>query len=114
MKTVPEGSAATSSRDATRTGSSMFERIDATWLEDGAVLAFVLTFAFGPPALAAYYLGPVRTALRRRAMASRCRVCIGCGYDLSGRAKAQAACPECGRHILTRDAVIFWARFLLG
>lgn len=87
----------------------------ARWSIQGpALLTFVLVFAFGPPALAMAYLGPIRTRLRRRVIAARCRLCVTCGHDLTGRPLSTQTCPECGRILSTRDAVIYWSRFLTG
>ena len=40
--------------------------------------------------------------VRRRLVGTGCRVCFGCGYDLSGLPD-DGACPECG------EAYLLWA-----
>ncbi|MAY75522.1 MAG: hypothetical protein CMJ31_12570 [Phycisphaerae bacterium] len=83
-------------------------------VEGGLILTFGSLFAFGPPLVAAIYLGPVRRNLARSVLRARLRLCVFCGHDLSGRAHDEQRCPECGRILTTREAVRYWRRFLRG
>ena len=72
---------------------------------------FILCWLIGAPLSIWWALraGPLARAILLR---SRCRLCVWCGHDLTGRPPTADNCPECGRRITTRDAVILWCRRL--
>ncbi|USN99423.1 MAG: hypothetical protein H6810_01745 [Phycisphaeraceae bacterium] len=73
--------------------------------------AFIAAAAVWPP-LAIWWALRAGPAARTALLRARCRLCIWCGHDLSGRPATSLHCPECGREIRTRDAVILWCRRL--
>ncbi len=77
--------------------------------------ALISGIGFGAPALAWCAVRGV-PRVERRVIATRGRLCPFCGHDLTGRPVASrleaSPCPECGRPISTRDAVLFWCRQL--
>ncbi len=72
---------------------------------------FIVCWLIGAPLSIWWALraGPLARSTLRRA---RCRLCIWCGHDLTGRPRDRDICPECGRRLSTRDAVILWCRRL--